>query len=341
MKRTLPLTRRATGLALAALVAATALPAAAVRAEQAPKTIRIGSTAPGHLKFILYRNLGLLEQAFAEDGVDIELVTFDGGSAASVALGSGELDLMYTGNNPALRLAASGADVVAVGLSSWNPLNETIVIVKSDSDIDSIDDLKGRKVAYLAGTVRHSTFAKALATVGLTTDDLESFNFGIETAGPALDRGDVDAIVESGATVQSLIDQGFARTIFDANDHPGWVSPFPISVNGRFARTYPETLARLLAVDIETARWADANPEETIRIFAEETGRPVEAIRATYPDNLFFQSPEFSDAAIASLKEEEAFMAANDLLQGSVDYDKWIDASYLAAAQELLATPTN
>ena len=282
-----------------------------------------------------------MEKAFAEEGTDIELVTFDGGSAASVALGSGELDLMYTGNNPALRLAASGADVVTVGLSSWNPLNETVIIVRADSEIDSIDDLKDRKVAYLSGTVRHSTFAKALETVGLTTNDLESFNFGIETAGPALDRGDVDAIVESGSTVQSLIDQGFAKLIFDANTHPGWVSPFPISVNGEFARTYPETLAKLLAVDIETAAWADANPEETIKILSEETGRPIDAIRATFPDNVFYQSPELSDAAIASLKEEEAFMAANDLLQGEVDYDKWVDPSYLAAAKELLVAPTN
>ena len=66
------------------------------------------------MQIVLLRNLKLLEKEFDAEGIDIELVTFDGGSAASVALGSGQLDLMYTGNNPALRLAASGADVVAV-----------------------------------------------------------------------------------------------------------------------------------------------------------------------------------------------------------------------------------
>ena len=333
-------TRRHFGLAVVALLGSAAFPALAQEAAL-PDAIRIGSTAPGHLKFILFRNLQLLEKEFEVEGIPVELVTFDGGSAASVALGSGELDLMYTGNNPALRLAASGADVITVGLSSWNPQNETVVIVRTDSDIDSIDDLKDRNVAYLSGTVRHSSFAKALETVGLTTDDIESFNFSIETAGPALARGDVDAVVESQSTIQTLVDQGLAKVIFDAAEYPEWVSPFPITVNGEFAREYPEVLARILAVDIQTAAWADAHPEDTLRIFAEETGRPVEAVQATYPDNVFYQSPEITQAAIDSLKEEEAFMSANGLLDGAVDWDKWVDRAPYEAALQLLQARTN
>lgn len=333
------LTRRALGFGLAALLA---LPGTlAAQEAKFPEAIRIGSTAPGHLKFVLLRNLKLLEKEFEAEGIDIELVTFDGGSAASVALGSGQLDLMYTGNNPALRLAASGADVVAVGLSSWVPQNETTIIVRADSDIQKLEDLQGRNVAYLVGTVRHSTLAKALSTVGLSTNDVQPFNFGIETAGPALSRGDVDAIVESTATVQSLVDQGFARVIFDGNAHTDWSSPFPITVNGAFARDYPNALARILAVDIKLAEWADANPEETIRVFVEETGRSEAATRATYPDGKFFQATELTPEAIASLKEEETFMAENDLLEGRVDYERWVDQGPYQAALKLLDTRTN
>lgn len=117
-------------------------------AQDLPTTISIGSTAPGHLKFMLYRNLGLLDKEFAKEGMQVDLVTFDGGSAASVALGSGALDIMYTGNNPTLRLAGSGADVNAVGLSRWNPLNDTMLIVQTDSTIAGLKDLAGKNVAY-------------------------------------------------------------------------------------------------------------------------------------------------------------------------------------------------
>lgn len=334
-----PLRRTLLKLALALAVVPLAGLAPASADEAKPDVIRIGSTAPGHLKFILYRNKKLLENEFAKDGIKVELTTFDGGSAASVALGSGAIDFTYIGNNPSLRLAATGADVKLVGLSSWNRSNETQIVVKPDSPIQKIEDLKGKKIAYLAGTVRHSTFAKALNAAGLSIKDVESLNLGIETSGPALARGDVDAIVESTGSVQKLVEAGQARLIFDAgiSGKPEWAVPHLLSVNGEFARKYPEIVARLLAVDITTARWADANAEETVQIFVKETGNSDKAVRATYPDGKFFQDPEITEEAVRALQGEEAFMADADLLKGKVNYDTWVDRSFYDAALKRLS----
>ncbi|WP_435656389.1 aliphatic sulfonate ABC transporter substrate-binding protein [Brucella pituitosa] len=326
-------------LAIALLLLPAAGAASAFADEAKPEVIRIGSTAPGHLKFILYRNKKLLEDEFAKDGIKIELTTFDGGSAATVALGSGGIDFTYIGNNPSLRLAATGADVKLIGLSSWNRSNETQIVVKPESSIQTIEDLKGKKVAYLSGTVRHSTFAKALKAAGLSLKDVESLNLGIESSGPALARGDVDAIVESTGTVQTLVEKGAARLIFDAgtSGRPDWAVPHLLSVNGGFARKYPEIVTRLLAVDIATARWADANPEETTAIFIKETGSSEKAVRATYPEGKFFQDPEITQEAVTALQGEETFMAGADLLKGKVNYDTWVDRSFYEAALKRLA----
>ncbi|MCB5204914.1 aliphatic sulfonate ABC transporter substrate-binding protein [Neorhizobium sp. T786] len=333
LRRTL--LRLALGLSVIPLAGAT--PTFADDAK--PDVIRIGSTAPGHLKFILYRNQKLLEEEFAKDGIKVELTTFDGGSAATVALGSGALDFTYIGNNPSLRLAATGADVKLVGLSSWNRSNETLIVVKPDSPLQTLEDLKGKKVAYLSGTVRHSTFAKALQTAGLSINDIESLNLGIESSAPALARGDVDAIVESTGPAQKLVETGQARVLFDAgkSGKPEWAVPHVVSVNGDFAGKYPEIVTRLLAVDIAAARWADANPEETIGIFVKETGNSDSAVRATYPDGKFFQDPEITDEAVRALQGEEAFMAEAGLLNGKVDYDSWVDRSFYDAALKQVA----
>lgn len=307
--------------------------------EAKPQVIRIGSTAPGHLKFILFRNQKLLEKEFARDGIKVELTTFDGGSAATVALGSGAIDFTYIGNNPSLRLAAAGADVKLIGLSSWNRSNETQIVVKPDSPIQRIEDLKGKKVAYLSGTVRHSTFAKALKAAGLGIGDVESLNLGLDSSGPALARGDVDAVVESTGPVQKLVEEGQARVIFDAgvSGSPEWAVPHLISVNGGFARKYPEIVTRLLAVDIATARRADANPQETISIFTKETGSSEKAVQATYPEGKFFQNPEITDEAIRSLQGEETFMADAGLLKGKVKYESWVDRSFYETALKRVA----
>jgi len=316
--------------------AALALGGAAVTpalASDKPDIIRIGSTAPGHLKFILQRHNGSLAKEFEKDGIKVEFIAFtNGGSEATTALATGAVEFIYTGNNPALRVAAAGADVKAIGLSSYVKENGSAIIVKADSPIKSIDDLKGKKVAYLTGTVRHSTFAKALKSVGLTLADVESLNLAFDASGPALVRGDVDAVVESGDVAAKLVETGQARVILDASSHPEWSAPFLISANGEFVRKYPDLVRRLLKVDIETARWADTHPDETIKIFVDETKSSEKSVRKTYRENVFYQDPKITPEALASLKSEEQFMADAKLLKGSVDYDKWIDSSYLDAA---------
>ena len=331
------LNRRTFLQAAAAAPVALSMSSRAVMAEDKPSLIRIGSTAPGHLKFILARHSGAFDQEFAKDGIKVELVVFtNGGSEATTALATGAIEVTYTGNNPALRVAAAGADVKAVGLSSFTKADGSAIIVRADAPFKTVADLKGKKVAYLFGTVRHSIFSKALHAVGLTTNDVDSLNLAFDASGPALVRGDVDAIVETEDVAAKLVEAGQARVLLDANDHPEWSAPYIISVNGEFARKYPDILTRLLKVDIELARWADAHPDETIKIFSEETKSLEKAVRKTYADGHFYQDPRITDAAIQSLKGEEAFMSEAKVLKGSVKYDNWIDQSYLFKTYKLV-----
>lgn len=307
-------------------------------AQDYPHVINIGSTAPGHLKFVLARHHGWLEEEFAAEGIQIELLPFTGGGSEAVtALATGALHFAYIGANPSLRSAAIGADIKLVGLSSWVRSGGSGITVRTDSDIESLEDLRGRRIAYLHGTNRHSSLAKALELVGLTTNDIESLNISFDASGPALLRGDIDALVESDNTVQRLIDTGEARKIFDGNDYPDWSTPSTILVNGTFAQRYPEVVERVLSVDLRLAQWADDNYEEAIELFVEGTGASEDAVRQNYRDGVFHQDPTLLEGAIEALKAEERFMADAGLLTGSVDYDIWVDSSYLDAAKERLA----
>ncbi|KRB23631.1 MULTISPECIES: aliphatic sulfonate ABC transporter substrate-binding protein [Mesorhizobium] len=306
-------------------------------AQDKPDVIRIGSTAPGHLKFILAQKDGWWDKEFAKDGIKVELVTFNGGSEATTALATGAIEVTYTGNNPALRVAASGADVKLIGLSSYVRAGGSYVVVKANSPLTTLQDLKGKKVAYLTGTVRHSNFSKALNSVGLTTNDVEGLNLPFEASGPALLRGDIDAIVETDSTAAKLVDTGEARVLFDTSTHPEWNVPNVISVNGAFAAKYPDLVKRLLKVDIEISRWADAHPDETIKTFVEATKSSEKSVRKTYADGVFHQDPKLTDDAIDALKGEEKFMAGAGLLKGSIDYGKWVDKSFVDAAAAQVA----
>ncbi|HVY58419.1 MAG TPA: aliphatic sulfonate ABC transporter substrate-binding protein [Xanthobacteraceae bacterium] len=312
----------------AVLLGVAALNGAAALAQDKPKTITIGSTAPGHVKFILGEEKKSFSDAFAADGIKVELVTFDGGgSGAITALATGSLDIAYTGFAPALRAASTGADVRLIGLSTFVPYLDVAIIVKKNSAITTIADLKGKKVAYLTGTVRQAALAKALDLAKLNLKDIDGLNLNFDSSAPALIRGDVDAIVESTDTAQRLVETGKARVLIDGREHPEWSAPYAISVNGQFLRKYPDLVRRFLAVDLSLSRWADTHYDDTIRIYVRRTKASEAALRETYKQGRFYLDPAITPRAIKALRAEAALMKTMGLLKQSIDFDKWIDPS--------------
>lgn len=300
------------------------------------KVIRVGSTAPGHFKYILNEQHGFWKDEFEKDGITVEFYPFsNGGSEALTALANGNVDITYTGADPAMRTAAAGADVALIGLSSYDPNSgSSSIIVRADSDIQSVKDLKGKKVAVLTGTMRHSTLSKALTKEGLSLSDVETLSLPFESSGPALVKGDIDAVVESTTTFTSLLETGSVRMILDGSEHPEWSVPSAISVNGKFARENPELLERFLKVDLEISKWADENFDEAVSIFAEGTQKKPETIEKDYPDGKFFQDPTITEQALNAFKDEEKFLIDAGLSNGSLDYDKWVQSSYLDNASK-------
>jgi aliphatic sulfonates family ABC transporter substrate-binding protein len=296
--------------------------------------IRVGSTAPGHLNFLVSQQLHAWDKEFAKDGIRIEYLPFTGGGAeAAMALSSGSLEFMFTASDPAIRIAASGADVNAIGLSSFaqrkGMSGGSSIIVRTDSPIHTVRDLKGKKIAYLAGTVRHATLVKTLRLAGLTINDIQSLQLDSRSSTPALLRGDIDALVEGEASVWKLLKAKEVRVLVDGRNHPEWATPSVITASGAFVRGHPDLVKRFLAIDKQCADWADAHPDETLKLQSERSGLPLDYLRAYHPDGSFFTQPAISEAALNSLREEERFMRSVGLMKGSVDYRTWVVRKYV------------
>jgi aliphatic sulfonates family ABC transporter substrate-binding protein len=292
--------------------------------------IRIGSTAPGHVKFLLNQQKKWLDEEFAKDGIKIEYFPFaGGGQEAATALATGGLDIAFTASAPALRTAASGAEVKLIALSSYGASGGSSIAVRKDSPITSVKDLKGKKVAFLTGTVRHSTITKALKQEGLTLKDIDGLNLAFEASGPALMRGDIDAIVESRTTFTPLMETDAIRIILDGRDHPDWSSPSTISVNSAFLKKHPDIIKRFLKIDLQAARWADANFSETIQILAAATKKKESALLRDYPDKSFHLEPKLTQKSIDALRAEEIFLKEAGLANGMVNYANWVSGTLI------------
>ena len=303
-------------------------------AQEAPKVLRIGTTAPGHIKFLLSRDQKFFDQALARQGTKVDYLVFTGGgSEVQTALGSGAIDVAYTGASPALRLAARSATATQfIGLSGVPLQGSVSIVVAKGSPLQSLPDLKGKKVAYLSGTIRHSVFVKALQSKGLSLKDVESMNMPFEASSAALARGDIDAIVETDITAAPLVNRGIARVLFDNTQHPEWEVPLLITANGEFAKKHPATLQTLLAADKQVAQWANQHFDQAVRIFARDRKSTEDAVRKEYPDGHFNEEPRITDQVLATLRSEASFMQEAKLLQGQVDFDRWVNKQFVETA---------
>ena len=88
----------------------------------------------------------------------------------------------------------------------------TYLAVPADSNIQTIAQLRGKRVAIFKGTNIQLAVAKLLAANGLREQDIKAINMDTATAKSALITKDIDAVF-SGSDLLALRDQGAARII--------------------------------------------------------------------------------------------------------------------------------
>jgi len=170
---------------------ASAEPSAAEPSEPAvePITLRIGYM-PNYAS--LWGVLSAMEQGcFAEEGITIELTEFADGPSEIAAMEGGSIDLAYIGKG-AHRLCILG-NAVIFAPSSVHTVDK--VVCMPDSGIKTVADLKGKTVAYNAGSSSESTFTNALEVGGLTMDDVTAMNLSIDNIVPAAVSNTIDAAI--------------------------------------------------------------------------------------------------------------------------------------------------
>lgn len=118
---------------------------------------------------------------------------FTAGSPVAEALNSGSLDIGLLGDAPALFLGALGAPikVIAVGQQS---LGGIAILVRKDSNIHSLADLRGKRAALWKGSWSQQLLLTALDKAGVPRDSLDYRYLSALDASHALDGGSVDVI---------------------------------------------------------------------------------------------------------------------------------------------------
>nr|BFE93186.1 hypothetical protein GCM10020185_37220 [Pseudomonas brassicacearum subsp. brassicacearum] len=98
---------------------------------------------------------------------------FPGGPQLLEGLNVGSIDFGVTGETPPVFAQAAGADLLYVAYEPPAPTSEAILVPKG-SAIQSVQDLKGKKVVLNKGSNVHYLLVRALEDAGLKYSDIQT-----------------------------------------------------------------------------------------------------------------------------------------------------------------------
>lgn len=254
------------------LTAGLMLPVA--RALAAPaKLLRMGFQKGEPTQMAARQNQDL-EKLLAPLGWDVQWVEFQFGPPLLEAMRAGAIDVGAVGDTPPVFAQAARADLLYV---SALRSGSQAILLPPGSAIETLADLKGKKLAFGRGSSAHNFAIKALAKAGLRYDEVETVTLGPADAGAAFQRGAIDAwaiwdpyyaLFEGRPGVRALA----------TNDDVGEQHSF-FMARTAFVRANPELTATLLKGMATSCAWVRGHRNEVADLLSGATGMPADAMR--------------------------------------------------------------
>lgn len=217
---------------------------------------------------------------YREEGLNVDLKALGDGPVIQQALAAGELDVAYVGTPPVYQWFSRGLQSRILAKVNYG---QAAVIVDAKSPIDSLDQLKGKK---LAGVKKGSGMDVLLRgyvlkeKAGLDPDkDLDIIDMPPGNMNAALERGIVDAAFSWEPFVSQSLLRGSSRILLDVNqalpNYPWYVViALPKTLQER-----PDDVVKLLRAHRKAIAFLNEHPVESNRLIAEAF--KLEAVQGT------------------------------------------------------------
>ncbi len=201
--------RRLVAILSAVLVAALALAGCSVDRsgeDKSKPTIRLAyqSFPSGDL---IVKNNKWLEEALPD--FNIKWTKFDSGADINTAFVAKEVDFAAVGSSPVARGLSAPLNIpyqVAFVLDVAGD-NEALV-ARNGTGIDTVADLRGKRVATAFASTAHYSLLAALSQAGLTAKDVNLIDLQPQASLAAWQRGDIDAVYTWLPTLDELRKDG-------------------------------------------------------------------------------------------------------------------------------------
>jgi ABC-type nitrate/sulfonate/bicarbonate transport system substrate-binding protein len=271
------------------------------------------------------------EGQFAAHGLNVSIESLTDPNQVLVSAATGQFDIIYAAMAPAgLNLFSRGAGLKIIAAGAAQPPghgDNTPVVVRSQlidsGDVKTVADLKGRRVAVIAKGASEYKLAKALATGGLTENDVDVQFISNPDMVAALSTGAVDAGLLLQPTAAQAVAKGVGKILLDDYDQLGQGGV--VVANLTFLSHQPEAVTTFLEVYLQAIRRLSdgkiKTDDKALAAVHKYTNIPPDVIRLG-PDPYW---PKDGRVVVQSLRDAQAFYIST----GNADYSQPLDIETL------------
>ncbi len=185
-----------------------------------------------------------------ELGVKVNIVNFKSGKDVNTALAAGSVDITELGSAPVALGISNKLDYKVFWVGDVIGTAESL-IAKNGSGINSIADLKGKKVATPFSSTSHYSLLNAIKQAGLSESDVKILDLQPNDIYAAWQRGDIDAAYIWYPVQSQLLQDGKRITSSEELASKGVLTADLNVVRNDFAAKHPDVVTKYVKAQIK------------------------------------------------------------------------------------------
>ena len=310
-----------------------------------PETVTIGHFS-GNDDNLLVKEKGWLEEEFAKDGIKVKWVNFQSGREMNSAMLAKSIDFAGGIGDPPVTIAASSGIPYQIYWISNIIAESEALAVRNGANINSIKELKGKKIATTVTSTSHYSLLSALDLNGLTASDVQIIDLNPQDIVAAWQRGDIDAAYTWDPNLSKLYADGKKLiSSKDLADAGAPTSAYNI-VRTDFAEKYPQIVDAYIKALIKAQDLYKNTPDSATEVWAKALSiDKAESLKQAQGNNWLTPEEQLSSKflgtsaqkgdTVKSLKKIGDFLVDQKSLPGKLEasaYEKFVNPAYLEKA---------
>jgi NitT/TauT family transport system substrate-binding protein len=259
---------------LTVLVATLAL-VFATHAQAQDKVLRIGT-----LKLIHGISAYFYEK-FVPPGYTVEVIPFESPTDGKNAVLTGTVDTCIHGIAAFILGAAAGEPVMIVASANNGGM---AIMAGANTDIKTIKDLKGRKVAIWPGSTQEAIILERLRMEGMTIKDIQPIRLSFSDMAGALARGDVDAYVGAEPAGGISLANGTGKLVEYPYTTPIGPLNMIVSASQKAVKENPERIKLIVDMHRKAVEYAMANQQLIVDMAVAKLGQQKKSVELAVPN---------------------------------------------------------